>query len=589
MADAPDRVIGNRFALAALGFAAGLALWLLADQRSVLMQAPGLYLALFSFTGVLAAVALALAGPLHLRAALLGGAAVAAPVAGLMTLAGQRYARPEQALDQPDLLVLAVLIAFLTAPFALAALKPGRQWNSYETLFSAAWGLTVRYLAGVLFAAVFWLLAFLSDALLSLVQVGVIEWVLDTEWLVFAVSGAVLGLAVAVAYELRAALPPDIPLRLLRLLTVPVLAVVAVFLAAVPLRGLGEVFGALSSAGTLMPVALVMITLVSVALDRSDAAMPESPLVARAARALALLLPLVTGLAAWSVALRVLQYGWTPSRLLAACSSLFLLAYGITYAAAALRGRGWGARVRRANTVMALAAIGLAAALLSPLLDGGRIAAKSQLGRYAAGLTAAAELPLWEMSRDWGRAGAAALAQLEVRAAGGDAALAAQLEALAASGSRWVFERGQEPQRAAALKTALAAEMPVRPDGAALTPENLEGLPEFQLQDLLRACRSSLPDGTQGCVLVMGGFLPGKAQQGLVLYRASGGKFLEAGHLVLAGDAPASLRGAAVFDPGGRQQLPLAAIGQVLAGGYGIGAASVRALTVGGKEVLPWP
>lgn len=589
MAEALDREIRNRFALAGLGFAAGLALWLLAEHRDLLMLAPGLYLALFSFTGIFAGVALALAGPLPLRRALAGGLMVALPVTGLMMLTGRRYDLPTQALDQPDVLALALLIAFLAAPFALAALKEGRRWNSYPVLFAGAWGLTVRYLAGGIFVAVFWLLAFLSDALLSLVQVGVIEWVLDSAWLVFALSGAVLGLALAVAYELRETLPPDMPLRLLRLLAVPVLIVVAVFLAAVPLRGLGEVFGALSSAGTLMAVALVMITLVSVVLDRSPEAMPESALVSGSARALALLLPLVTGLAAWAVALRVLQYGWTPDRLLAACCSLFLLAYGVVYAASALRGSGWGGRVRSANTVMALCAIGLCAALLSPLLDGSRISAKSQLKRYGTGQAAAGELPLWEMSRDWGRAGTAAIAQLRGRAGAGDAELAGRFTALDGSDSRWEFESGDRPRRLRALQERVAAQMPLRPAGEKLTPEDLEGLADFELEMLAAACRRPLEGGTPGCVLVMGGFLPGSRRQGVVLYLPAGEKSLEARHLLLAGQEPAVLRGTAVFGPRGEKTLAPRLIRQVLDGGYGIDAASVRALTVGGREILPWP
>lgn len=589
MAEAPDRVVRNRFALAGLGFAAGLALWLLAEHRDALMLTPGLYLPLFTFTGIFSAVALALAGPLPLRRALAGGLLVALPVAGLMALNGLRYALPTQALDQPDVLVLAMLIAFLAAPFALAALKEGRQWNRYSTLFSGAWGLTVRYIAGGVFVAVFWLLAFLSDALLSLVQVEVIEWVLDSAWMVFSLSGGVLGLALAVAYELRETLPPDMPLRLLRLLAVPVLGVVAVFLAAVPLRGLGEVFGALSSAGTLMAVALVMITLVSVVLDRSGAAMPQSRLISSSARALAVLLPLVTGLAAWAVGLRVVQYGWTPDRLLAASCSLFLLAYSAVYAASALRGPGWGERIRAANTLMALCAIGLSAALLSPLLDSGRISSKSQLARYAAGQIPASGLPLWEMSQDWGLAGTRALNRLKSRAEDGDTDLAAQFEALAGAGSRWEFESNLEPKRLEALRGDLADGLPVRPAGAELRPEHLEGLAEFQLQELLRGCSSRFADGTPGCVMVMGRFLPGPEGQGLVLYRAPGGKYLQSGFLLLAGTEPAALRGTAVFDPAGQKQLPLTAIRAVLAGDYGIAAASVRALTIGGKEVLPWP
>lgn len=589
MAEISGGTISRHAALAGLGSAAGLALWMLSENRDLLMQVPGLFLLVFSFTGVFSAVSLALAGPLPLRRALGGGLIVALPVSGLFSLAGQRFAVPTQALDQPDLLALVFLMAFLATPFVLAALRPGQRWTDYATLFAAAWGLTIRYLTGFAFAAVFWLLAFLSDALLSLVQVGVIEWILATEWLVFAITGGVFGLALAVAYELRAAFPPSFVLRLLRLLTVPVLVVVSVFLAAVPLRGLGEVFGALSSAGTLMAVSLAVITLVSAVLDRNDADMPASPLLRASARALAVLLPLLTGLAAWAVVLRVLQYGWTPDRLLAVCTSGFLFICSLLYCLCALR-RDWSARIRTANTGLVLAAVVLCAALLSPLLDGNRIAAQSQLHRYLAAQSVPAELPLWEMRSTWGTAGRAALTQLQARADAGDAALADHMAALADADSRWAFERALEPQRMRQHMQDLAAALPVLPGDRRLVAADFSGLGEAQLAALLSACRRPLPGGAPGCLMVEGNFLPTEGRQGLVLHRQAGSEGgLTVSHLILTDGQDAAMRGAAVFAADRNKSLPLSLIPEILSGSYKVGPTSIQALAVGQIEILPWP
>jgi hypothetical protein len=588
MAEALDREFRDRFALAGLGFLAGLALWFFAESQEMRFVTPALYLTCFSFTGFFCTVSLALAGPLSLARAAAGGLLVAVPLTVLIRLASLRFETATEFLDHPALLAAAFLAAFLATPFVLAALRTGSRWNDYGLLFAGAWGLTVRYVAGFAFAAVFWLLVFLSDALLSLVQVGVIEWVLEAEWLVFALTGGVLGLALAVAYELRTALPPDIPLRLLRLLALPVLVVVAVFLVAVPLRGLGEVFGALSAAGTLLAVALVMITLISVVLDRGDAQMEASRLVRRCARVQAVLLPLVSGLAAWAIGQRVAQYGWTPDRVLAACAGGALLGYGLLYAGAALRRTGWEARIRAVNTWMPLAAILLCAAVLSPVLDPGRISAQSQMSRFLDGRLAAEDLPLWELGHEWGRPGQAVLARLEEMSTAEGSPLAAQLDALRGADSRWEYQSSQEPARMASMAAELVERMPVVPAGSGLSPEDLDGLAEFQLNELLGGCRRLLPGGEPGCIMVAGQFRPDGGAEGIILHRLPGGqKGLQASHLILARGGEAELRGALPDGSGG--PLPLSLIGELSAGRYGIGAPSLNALTVGSTEILPWP
>ncbi|MEY8837405.1 DUF4153 domain-containing protein, partial [Cribrihabitans sp. XS_ASV171] len=112
---------------------------------------------------------------------------------------------------------------------------------------------------------------------LELVEIDLLEKLFRTDWLAFALSGAVLGLALAVLHELRDRLSPFLVLRLTRLLVPVLLAVVAVFLVALPLRGLSRLFGEFSSAGTLMSVTIAAITLISTALDRDRAHEVESP------------------------------------------------------------------------------------------------------------------------------------------------------------------------------------------------------------------------------------------------------------------------------------------------------------------------
>ncbi len=359
------QVARHRLVLASLGAVAALALWGLGDNWDDPGLPPPLYLALFTFVATFFSVALALAGPVSVPRALRGALLIGVPVTGLVCLAGLRHVVATDLLDQPEMLSVIVVLVFFSTPFLLVRLETPEQWRNYGALFDAAWTMTVRYFVGYVFVGVFWLVVFSSNALLELVGIDLIDRLLAADWAPFVLSGAVLGLGLAVVYELRRMISPFLILRLLRLLVPVVLAVLVVFLAAVPFRGLSGLFGELSAAATLMGTAIVAITLISTALDRDDTRAVSTRGIRVATRVLALLLPFLALLAVWAVVLRVRQYGWTPDRVLAATTAGFVLAYGVGYAGAVLRGQAWAARVRNVNVLVALAVIGLSALWLT--------------------------------------------------------------------------------------------------------------------------------------------------------------------------------------------------------------------------------
>jgi len=582
------QMVQRRIMLFCLGAISGLALWQLAENWDNPALSPALYLALFSFIGSYATLALALCGPLPMRRALPGALILALPFTGLISLGGLRYDLATDVLDQPILISVSLLFLLLATPFLLVGLQDRRAWRDYAALFEAAWALTIRYLSGWAFVSLFWLMMFLSNALLELVDVEIIQWIIDIEWLVFALSGGVLGLAMAVVFELRTTVSPFLLLRLLRLLVVPVLAVVALFLAAIPLRGLSQVFGEFSAAATLMSVAMVMITLIAVVLERDDARMRDSFTISHSTQALALLLPLVTGLAAWSIWLRVAEYGWTPDRVLATCASGVLLGYGLLYALAVLRRLGWSKRIRRINVGLALVTIAISAAFLTPLLNTDKISANSQVVRYLDGRLPLEELPLWEMHNKWGRSGQAAIMALEKRPGGLSPELAEQLIKLQNADSQWEFANGEQDDRLDTLKAELVAALTVRPIGQELDIEDLHGLQVYQLSPWVAGCRRSLSDGRPACVLVIDEFVPAVPRHGVVLYSSGDGSgSANLNHVVLYDVDVADVNGAEVIESEEPSVLKITAIESILDGNYSVGPSSLQALYVDGFEIMP--
>lgn len=512
----------GRWQLAATGASVGALLWALVEgaDRGMIADRPALVLLALVATAAFAV--LAMAGPIGLGRAAPRALALGAVTAALVWLGGLRF---DDGILGSVLSVLAALtVACLPVPFLIASARGS--WRDYPALFLEAWSIVVRYAAAWAFTGLVWLVIYLSDEVLGLVGVDILSDLLRQDIVPMVITGAVLGLAMAVVHDLAELLSPYLVLRLFRLLLPVVLAVMAVFLIALPFRGLSGLLNGLSPTLLLLAMLGSGIGLVSIAIDQTDAEATQSPVLRRAAQGMALLLPVLAGLAAWAVWQRVGQYGWTPERLFVALVAGLGLAYGLIYAVSVLRGADWMERIRQGNIRMALAIIGVAALWLTPILNAEAIAARDQLARFDSGRTALADLDIGAL-RGWGRPGAAVLEALAVRAdQPGQEALA---DRLAGRDDPGAAER-------ASAAAALADRMPVQPEGATATRDILLGAAQdYQLRDWEAQCRLSVLDDTPGCLMVVADLLPARPGEEAILILDRGG-FLEALGLYLGDD-----------------------------------------------------
>lgn len=504
--DAGD--VSRRVTLALVGAAAGVALYVLLVELPDRSDNTRLVLTLASLVGGFFALLLAAIGPVGLGRAVIASGAVAALSSGLVTWASFRFADAEDFLSAGHGLAAYSLLVALPLPFLIAAARPDEGWRDFPALFTHAWETVVRYLVAWAFTGVVWGVILLSDQVLGLVGIDLIERLIDIDGVPWGVTGVALGLSMAVSFELRGLIRPDLVLRLMRLLLPVVLAVSVVFLIAAPINGLSRLFGGISAAATLMAMAIAAATLITVTLDRDDTRAARAAVLVWSARLTALILPVLGAMAAWAVMVRVNQYGWTPPRLAAATAAAVTLAYGIAYGVSVLRGKGWQGHIRQANVWLALMLIATAALWLSPLLNAERISANAQLARYQAGEVDAAGLDLWTLGHDWGRAGARALDRLRDES---DPDLARHLALFDAAGSRHEYLRSLEgeamPRQIEGLRNLLA----VRPEGAVL-PEGLfdgdRNMTHYLLEMLTERCAETTPGGAPGCVAVVADFMP---------------------------------------------------------------------------------
>lgn len=523
--------MSQRFIFILMGLAGGFAAWALTELFDDYLEAlwggrPLLVLVLFTL--ILFATALAILGELGLRRTLVSSGGLALAVSLLALWKSLGFDTAGQMLERGHAIAALLVLGTVPVPFLVALKLEGRAgWRDYRVLFVESWNIVVRQAAAWLFVGVVWVVLLLSVSLLDLVGLRAFSELIGEPLTIWLVTGAAWGLGLAVVTEMPEVVSPYLLVRLVRLIAPVLMAVVVVFLLMVPLRGLNDLFGSLSAAGILSTVALAAIVLVSIVVDQDDTEATRSGVLRWSARGLALMLPVLAGLAVWAVALRVRDYGWTPNRVSAAAGVSVILGYGVLYLAAVLRGRGWMVWLRRGNIAMALAVIALAILWLTPAISPEAIAVRSQIVRFEAGRGDLTDLPLSEMKADWGAAGARGLEQLAARAAEpGQKALAARLALLEREDARWALRH--LPEDAEARRARLAAALRVLPEGAAAPEELLSEMMEFDWRELPELCTQTRPDGLPSCLLYLTDFLPDRPGTDAVLLMAGrGGAGLE--------------------------------------------------------------
>jgi hypothetical protein len=404
---------------------------------------------------------------------------------------------PEDFFNTPMPTLAGLVVATLPIPFLIAGAKSG--WRDYPALFMEGWSVVLRFAAAGAFTGLVWVVIFLSDEMLRIVGIEAIGRLLQHEAVAAMVSGAVMGLAMAVVFDLAELLSPYLVLRMFRLLLPVVLAVMAVFLVALPFRGLNGLVSGFSPAMLLLAMVAAGIGLVSIAVDQTDADAAPGEVQRRSAQGMALILPVIAGLAFWAIWLRVGQHGWSPERVFITLIAGVGIGYGLVYAVAVLRGPGWMERIRQGNIAMALVGLVLAALWLTPVLNAERISAWNQLARFEDGRVAAEGLDVHAL-RNWGRPGAEVLARLEARAKEpGQEALARALS-------------GEGPPAGPAreeLATALGALMPVQPASAVGTRDAILGLADdYLLRDWTAVCERKLETGRPACLMLVADLMP---------------------------------------------------------------------------------
>jgi len=319
------------------------------------------------------------------------------------------------------MLTLCLAVGFFIAhALVLAASHERRRIAAYASYFEVAWKLNLQILFCLLFVGVTWLVLQLGAALFDLVKLDFLSRTIAKAWFFIPVTAFAFSVAMHLT-DVKPAIVRGIRNLLHVLLSwiLPVLTLlVGGFLASLPFTGLDPLWATRSAGGILLSAAAAFVVLINAAYQ--DGASPPPRVLAISARIACLLLVPLTLLAAYALALRVADHGWSADRVIAAASLLVAACYAGGYAAAALR-RGWLRTLAGVNIAAAFVVLAVLALLLSPVLDPGRIATNSQMARLASGQIKLPQLDVAYLYHHGARFGREAIAQLEKSAAGDDA------------------------------------------------------------------------------------------------------------------------------------------------------------------------
>jgi hypothetical protein len=309
-----------------------------------------------------------------------------------------------------------VLAVYVLLPFVQIYQKTGRRTYPYSELFQHSWTNIYILAIGGAVAWAFWIIIVLWFQLFKLIDITLFEDVFTHTAFVSMALAAVFGYGVALGRESERVTSTLRSLTLVILRTLmPLLALIALlFLVSLPFTGLQPLWDTGHASAVLLSLIGLTILLSNGVYQDGTGDLPYERWVRHGVEAALLGLPIYAGITFYALALRIAQYGLSPSRFYGVLLTTWAALYAIGYAAAVLKRRGkWMEPVQRVNMTMAWVLVTSALAAHTPILDPVAWSARNQFARLAEGRVAAQEFDYAFLRFRLGRAGWERLAELE--------------------------------------------------------------------------------------------------------------------------------------------------------------------------------
>src|SRR3569832_767490 len=213
---------------------------------------------------------------------------------------------------------------FIAQSLITAADIERRYVASYSAYFEMAWKLEIQLLLSAVFVGVFWGVLWLGAVLFNLIKLDFIETIIEKPWFAIPVSALATAAALHVT-DVRSRLIAGVRTVVHTLLSwlLPLMVLIAVgFTVSLPFTGLQPLWATKSAAGLLLTAADVLVILINAAYQDGDPQHNKAVVMRWSEFAAAVVLIPFVLIAAYALALRVNQYGWTVERILMAATTM---------------------------------------------------------------------------------------------------------------------------------------------------------------------------------------------------------------------------------------------------------------------------
>ena len=276
---------------------------------------------------------------------------------------------------------------FISHELVSSADQAGKPIAPYALYFDEAWKRGVQLALSGLFTALFWAILFLGSGLLGFIG---FHWFKDLLMNVY-FAWPVTGLAIAASVNLG-----DVQPKLMHNFRALVLGVLSWLLPVITVIGLlfavslcfswlEPLWKTKAATASLLAGCVALVLLINAAWQQGDEERTAHIILRWSARIACGLLLIFSSLAAWSLWLRIDQYGLTPERVMALVGVTIAVLYGLGYAVAAVMPKGWLALLAPVNIALAVIAALICLCVLTPIADPYRLSAQSQGQRVASG------------------------------------------------------------------------------------------------------------------------------------------------------------------------------------------------------------
>jgi hypothetical protein len=257
----------------------------------------------------------------------------------------------------------------------------------YNTYFDSAWKLWVQLKFSYLFLGAFWLILYLGANLFLLIKLDFLHKTIQEPWFIIPVCMTALSFALHLT-DVRPAIVSSIRNLLLVLLSwiLPIaVLMIGGFLLTLPFTGLSNLWATKRATTILLFAVAALIVLINTAFQNGDQHKQVSVILRHTAKLSCFLLLPLTVIAAYALGLRVIEYGWTTDRIIAACCVFVASCYALGYLWAAVRSPEWLSKIATINIACAFLVLAVILSLFSPLLDPARLSVNHQMNRLSSG------------------------------------------------------------------------------------------------------------------------------------------------------------------------------------------------------------